>query len=200
MWKPGSETHQHDMVLINAGLDPNDESTAIRADGTDPIQIWDVSLPKNFRDDTIVGLELSGQYWFGDTGFGVQGNYTAVESDLDVDNKSTTEQFAMLGVSDTANVSFFYDRDGLQARIAYNWRDSYLASLAQGGGNAPGYVEDYSQIDLSLSYDFTENLTLSAEGLNVTGEDSRLYGRSERQTFSLEDLGARYQVGVRYTF
>lgn len=200
VWNPDSEAHQHDMMLINEGLDPTVESTSVVANSTDPIQIWDVSVPKNFRDDTITGIELSGQYWFGDSGFGVQGNYTAVDSDLEVDNTSTAEQFAMLGVSDTANLSFFYDRDGLQARIAYNWRDSYLASLAQGGGNAPGYVEEYSQIDLSISYDFTENLTVSAEGLNVTGEDSRLYGRSDRQMFSLEDLGARYQVGVRYTF
>lgn len=187
LWNPDSELHQHDMMLINEGLDPAEESTFILANSTDPVQTWRVTTPSNFRDDTISGAELSIQHWFGDSGFGIQANYTFVESDLEVDNTSDEEQFAMLGVSDTANAVLLYDRDRLQARIAYNWRDSYLASLAQGGNNAPGYVDEYSQIDFSISYEITDNLTLSAEGLNVTGEDSRLYGRSERQMFSLED-------------
>ncbi len=201
LWSPDSEAHQHDMMLILDGQDPTDESTSILASATaDPLQVWNISTPTNFRDDTINGLELSVQHWFGETGFGVQANYTMVDSDLKVDNTSQLEQFAMLGVSDTANLAVFYDKDGLQARVAYNWRDKYLTSLAQGGNNAPGYVAAYSQIDFSVSYDVTDNVTLSVEGLNITGEDSRLYGRSERQMYSLEDLGARYQVGVRYTF
>ena len=201
VWNPDSEAHQHDMMLILDGQDPTDESTSILASASeDPLQVWNISTPSNFRDDTINGLELSVQHWFGETGFGVQANYTMVDSDLTVDNTSQLEQFAMLGVSDTANIAAFYDKNGLQARIAYNWRDKYLTSLAQGGNNAPGYVAAYSQIDFSVSYDLTDNLTMSVEGLNITGEDSRLYGRSERQMFSLEDLGARYQVGVRYTF
>ncbi|MBU2887417.1 TonB-dependent receptor [Gilvimarinus agarilyticus] len=200
LWNPNSEAHQHDMMLINEGLDPNDETTSIVANSSDPIQQWNVSVPSNFQDDTITGAELSVQHFFGETGFGVQANYTFVESDLDVDNTSQDEQFAMLGVSDTANLALMYDHDRLQARLTYNWRDSYLTSLAQGGNNAPGYVADYSQIDFSISYEVTDNVTLSAEGLNVTGEDSRLYGRSENQMFSLEDLGARYSVGARYTF
>ncbi len=201
----GAEVHRYEMVqILTRGLtshaDIQTEGYAIPANNTDPLLQWYVTKPKNFRDDTIDGIELSILHWFGDSGFGVQANYTSVSSDLDVDNTSTEEQFAMLGVSDTANVAVFYDRDGLQARIAYNWRDKYLTSLSQGGNNAPGYVAAYSQIDFSVSYDVTDNVTLSLEGLNVTGEDSRLYGRSERQMFSLEDLGARYQVGVRYTF
>ncbi|HTF95869.1 MAG TPA: TonB-dependent receptor [Cellvibrio sp.] len=200
LWDTTKEAHQHDMMLILAGLDPTVESTSLLGASPDPIQVWDVSLPSNFRDDTINGIELSAQHWFGDSGFGVQANYTMVDSDLEVDNSSQIEQFAMLGVSDTANISAFFDRDGLQARIAYNWRDEYLSSLIQGGNNAPGYVEEYSQIDVSVSYDISENITVSAEGLNITGEDSRLHGRSDNQMFTLEDLGSRYQVGVRYTF
>ncbi|WP_049722151.1 TonB-dependent receptor [Gilvimarinus polysaccharolyticus] len=200
LWNPNSEAHQHDMMLMNEGLDPADESTSVLATSADPIQQWDVTMPSNFQDDTITGVELSAQHFFGESGFGVQANYTMVESDLDVDNTGTLEQFAMLGVSDTANIAAIYDKDRWQARVTYNWREAYLSSLAQGGSNAPGYVADYSQIDLSISYELTDNLTLSAEGLNITGEDSRLYGRSESQMFSLEDLGARYSVGARYTF
>jgi hypothetical protein len=45
-----------------------------------------------------------------------------------------------------------------------------------------------------------DNLSLSFEGLNLTEENIRHYGRSERQLWYLQDLGARYQIGARYTF
>lgn len=200
LWNPENLAHQHDMMLMNEGLDPTNETTFVTANGDDPIQTWRVSTPSNFQDDTITGAELSIQHFFGESGFGFQANYTLVDSDLEVDNTSQDEQFAMLGVSDTANLALIYDKDRFQTRVTYNWRDSYLTSLAQGGNNAPGYVAEYSQIDFSMSYELNDYVTLLAEGLNVTGEDSRLYGRSERQMFSLEDLGARYSVGARVTF
>jgi len=197
---PNSEEAQHNQMLINAGLDPNDESTSILADETDPIQIWKNTKPDNFQEDTIDGLEISVQHWFGDSGFGVQANYTAVDSGLNFDNKSDDEQFAMIGLSDTANLVAFYENFGLQARLAYNWRDSFLIDTAQGGNNAPGYIDEYSQLDFSISYELNDNVTISAEGLNITGENYRRYGRSERQMFELEDLGARYALGIRYAF
>ena len=200
VWNTSSEAHQHDQMLLNEGLDPTDETTAIISDGRDPVQAWGLDAPQNFRDDDITGLELSVQHWFGETGIGVQANYTTVDSGLVVDNKSISQQFALLGLSDTANFVAMYDNYGLQARLAWNWRDSYLTALNQGGSNAPGYVAEYSQFDLNVSYDINENLSVSVEGLNITGEDSRLYGRSERQMFQMEDLGARWALGVRYSY
>ncbi len=197
---PNSLQEQHNQMLINEGLDPADESTFVRPNSSDPVQIWDKTQPNNFRDDTIDGFELSVQHWFGESGYGIQANYTSVDSGLEVDNTATYEQFALIGLSDTANLVAFYDKGALQARIAYNWRDSYLKSLTQGGNNAPGYVDTYSQIDFSVSYAINDNVTISGEGINITGEDSREYGRSERQMFSMEDLGARYQLGVRVTY
>ncbi|SMF33606.1 TonB-dependent receptor [Alteromonadaceae bacterium Bs31] len=198
-WDSNSEQHQHDKMLEVDGQ-PVVEGNSILANGTDPVQQWLKQQPLNQQDSSIDGLELSVQHWFGETGFGVQANYTYVDSDLEFDNTSTEEQFALIGLSDTANLVGFYDKNGLQIRVAYNWRDEFLSSTTQGGNNAPGYTEAYSQVDFSVSYDVSDNLSVMLEGLNVTGEDSRLYGRSERQMFSLEDLGARYAAGVRYTF
>lgn len=204
-WDWDNEQHQYELIqmldrgITNHALVQTDGYNIVDNSG-DPIQLWANSKPSNQEDDKITGVELSVMHWFGESGFGVQANYTAVESDLEVDNTETEEQFAMLGVSDTLNLSAFYDANGLQARIAYNWRDAYLFTTAMGGNNAPGYVDEFAQIDLSVSYDVTDNVVISLEGLNVTGEDSRIYGRSERQMFSAEDLGARYAMGVRYTF
>jgi hypothetical protein len=39
---------------------------------------------------------------------------------------------------------------------------------------------------------------VSFEAINLTGENVRWHGRSERQVWLLEDQGARYALGVRY--
>jgi Outer membrane receptor proteins, mostly Fe transport len=195
-----SEQDLHDAMLRNEGLDPADPSTSIFSSSADDLAVFDTLLPGNDKSTTIDGIELAYTQWFGTSGFGLQANYTMVNADVEYDNTVIEgEQFVMPGLSDSMNIVGFYDANGIQARIAYNWRDEYLSDRNAGGGN-PAYTEAFSQIDLSFSYDLNDNVTFTAEGINVTGEDSRVHGRSERQIYSLEDLGARYQVGVRYSF
>ncbi len=197
---PNDETLQHNQMLIIDGKDPADPSTSVYANSSDPLLIWTTNVPVNDQDNTIDGIELAVQHWFGDSGFGVQANYTMVDSDVEFDILKTGGQFAMNGLSDSANLIGFYDRDAWQVRLAYNWRDEFLNSRTMSGSNEPGFTEEFAQVDFSVSYELNENVTFTAEGLNITGEDSRVHGRSVNQMYSLEDLGARYQVGARYTF
>lgn len=175
----------------------------IESNDTDPLTIFSTNTPNNGRDAKIYGAEFAVQHFFGDTGFGVQANYTIVRADgLAFDNEGSTSvsQFALVGLSDTANLVAMYEKDGLQARIAYNWRDEYLNETNRGGSANPRYIEAYSQIDLNVSYEITEALTVSLEGLNITGENSRSHGRNYAMMWDMYDLGARYQLGARYTF
>jgi TonB-dependent receptor len=171
-----------------------------RAD--DPDYIFRVSKPINNQDARIHGFEFGGQYFFGDSGFGVLANYTVVRGDVGFQNDAPvgTNQFALLGLSDTANAVLMFEKFGFQARLAYNWRDKFLANSNQGGFNNPIWVAPHDQFDLSLGYDINEHLSLSLEAVNVTGEDVRWYGRSENQLWRLEDDGARYALGARYKF
>lgn len=188
-----------DQMLVNEGKDPANESTSIYSNETDPLVEWTTNVPVNDQDNELTGLELAIQHWFGDSGFGVQANYTTVDSDVKFDVNRRGGQFAMIGLSDSANLVAFYDDNGIQARVAYNWRDEFLDTRTQ-FNNEPSFTEAYSQIDASFSYEINDNLTVSAEGLNITGENSRRHGRTRDMLWSLEDLGARYNVGVRYTF
>ncbi|WP_111642177.1 TonB-dependent receptor [Marinimicrobium alkaliphilum] len=166
----------------------------------DPI-IFDVTVPINERDAVVYGWEFAVQHMFGDTGFGVIANLTLVESGTDFDDLSLDEQYPLFGLSDSANLIGFYDRDGLQARLAYNWRDKFIAAGAHGTGYPnPVYVEAYGQFDLSLSYDVTPQLTVFAEGINISDEYMRQHSRSKEQVMNVTQLGPRYNLGVRYTF
>lgn len=167
----------------------------------DPLITFINSKPVNNKAANIYGFEFAAQHFFGDSGFGVLANYTTVKGDIGFDNEANPSitQFALVGLSDTANLVLMYEKDALQARIAYNWRDKFLDTTSQ-YINEPGYTEDYSQIDLSISYDVTEDLTVAFEGINITEENIRRHGRTSSMLWNLDEFGARYALSARYTF
>lgn len=172
----------------------------VRAD--DPLSVWSVDRPQNNKEAKIYGAEFAAQHFFGDSGFGLQANYTIVRGDIGYDNlaEPRAQQFALLGLSDTANLVAIYEKNEFQARIAYNWRDEFLRSASRSGARNPIYVEAYDQIDANVSYNLTEDLTISVEAINLLGSDIRQHGRSKSMLEEMYDLGPRYTVGARYKF
>lgn len=165
----------------------------------DPDVIFTTSQPSN--SDQVAklhGFEFALQHAFDDTGFGAQVNYTIVKSDTDYDNalRYTVTQFAVTGVSDSANAVLYYDKNGLQARVAYNWRDGFLS----GYGLDPFYIEPFGQFDVSASYEFRKGMTVFVEGINITKEDRKGHMRSDQTVFFAAPGYARYSAGVRYSF
>lgn len=174
--------------------------------GEDPLVTFNVSVPVNQETATVDGWEFAWQHFFGESGFGFIANYTLVDGDVGFDNNqvpsSGDPQFAITGLSDSYNLIGFYDKNGLQARIAYNWRDKFLTSTVgvSGTANNPQYVEDYGQLDFNVSYDILEDLTLFVEGINITDETTRTVGRTPAYINFATQTGARYNIGARYTF
>ena len=144
-------------------------------------------------------MEFAVQHFFGDSGFGFQANYTLVNGDIEFDLTATDTQFALLGLSDTANLVLLYEMEGFSARIAYNWRDEFLNDAAI-YANEPEFTEEYSQIAFSVGYQVTEQFSMSFAGINITGEDPRKHGRTANQLTFAEEWDARYELGLRYTF
>lgn len=171
----------------------------VRAD--DPVATWNVSRPSNNKEAKLYGAEFAAQHFFGDSGFGLQANYTIVRGDVGFNDlaEPRSAQFALYGLSDTANVVAIYEKHDIQARIAYNWRDQYLSGTRSNAVN-PVYVEAYSQIDANISYNITDALTVSLEGLNLLGADTRSHERTESMLSEAYDLGPRYTIGARYNF
>jgi TonB-dependent receptor len=166
----------------------------------DQLQV-DYSQPINQASNKVNGLEVAAQHLFGESGFGTIINFTLVDSDVEYDNTSEGDgPTPLLGVSDSANFIAFYDKDGIQVRFAYNWRDDFLSALNDGQGANPVYTEAYGQLDANVGYQFNENLTIFAEAINLTDETSRTYGRHTLMTRNIQQTGARYNVGLRYKF
>ena len=105
-------------------------------------------------------------------------------------------QFAVTGVSDSANAVLYYDKDGFQARVAYNWRDEFLS----GFGTDPFFTEEYGQFDVSASYEFANGISVFAEGINVTNADRKGHMRADQAVYFAAPGYARYAGGVRFTW
>ncbi|MEJ2415943.1 MAG: hypothetical protein P8Y45_03210 [Exilibacterium sp.] len=47
-------------------------------------------------------------------------------------------------MGDSRNLVAFYEKGPLQFRVAYNQRDEFMQTLANGTGGDPVFVDDYS--------------------------------------------------------
>lgn len=170
--------------------------------GRDPASSFNLTVPVNIEKATMKGWEIVAQHNFGDSGFGLIANATLVDADVGYDNFSLAQQFVLTGLSDSANLIAFYDRNGIAVRVAYNWRDDFLAGTGQDnvGAGPPTHVGAYQQVDVSASYTINENMTVYFDGLNLTDETTHVYGRDKTQTLFAGQAGPRYNVGFRYKF
>ena len=194
--------HAGDPGVVRGPDDVNGNQTGTFAGQPgDPIATFAITSPANQRSASLDGWEFNVQHLFGASGFGVAANYTIVDSGLQYDNYNLGEQFALEGLSDSANLVVFFEKDQWSARAAYNWRDEFLAGRFDGTGLPnPVYTEAYGQLDVNLGYQWNENLTFQAEVINATDEIQRLHGRTKNQVLFVTQTGPRYMIGFRYKF
>lgn len=172
------------------------------ANGTDPLYQFSVSTPINNRQGNIHGFEIQGQHFFGESGFGISGSFTKVSGDVGIDVGADPSQnvFALVGLSDSFNVTGIFEKYGLSARVSYNWRDKYLAATNRSGNRNPVFYAPFGTLDANLSYDVTENIAVSLEAINILSEPVRTYARDTKQLYFAQELKPRILLGARYRF
>ncbi|MBU2985085.1 TonB-dependent receptor [Saccharophagus degradans] len=187
---------------INGVTDPSTGTDPEGPDAADQLAEFEITRPVNGEDAQLHGFELAGQHAFGDTGFGTIANLTLVYTDSDYNVDDVKQTFAVTGLSHSANLVGYYEKGPFQARIAYNWRDEFLQRFGQTSQatTEPTIVDAYSQIDLSASYDISDNVSVFMEGINVTDQGNRSHGRYANQLVEATTSGPRYAVGVRAQF
>ncbi len=175
--------------------------------------IGQVTSTINGSDAKVQGAELSFQKGF-ENGFGFGVNYTRADSKTSLGSASKND-LALPGISKNSfNVVGFYEAHGLHARIAYSWRDEFLSpdyTFETIGGVNPNstgknaniyasYYDAYGQVDFSVSYDVTDKLSFSLDGINVLSAEQRRYIEYSNFFRSNTASEARYTLGAKYQF
>lgn len=174
-----------------------------------------IGQPLNASNGKLDGLEL-GLIYFPDNlpgyldGLGVQFSYTALDSSQDIplaNDQGEIESWVtrdMFGVSDSSySAVLAYERENFGARLSYVWRDDFLYNYeAASFANPLGiYHKAEESLDLQVSYDVTDNLTLTLDGTNLTNEVYQSYYQNSQLFNSASALYSRtFALGARYSF
>jgi len=183
--------------LVYACLTAGAAGVSLLPDGDDPLALFDVTREVNEETGTLYGFELAAQHLFED-GYGITANYTTVNGDVEADRDAIGYQFALTGMSDSANLSGFYETDKYSVRLSWNWRDEFLGGFDQ--HSSPVFTEEYEQWDLNATYNLNDNVELFVQGLNLTEEVVRTYVRYPEQLLALGQYGTTWVIGGRYRF
>ncbi|MCU4675952.1 TonB-dependent receptor [Catenovulum sp. 2E275] len=159
----------------------------------------------NSEGGQIKGFEVGYQQGFDFlpgwlSGLGTQINYTY--------SPSESGEFGYYGESTPmydnsehqANFILWYEKDGLQARIATNYRsDKYIGSMLTQARTMrlAQYTAPTTYVDASISYDFTDYLTVSLQGTNLTEEYQEDYLQWEDLVESRNFNERRVTLGVQ---
>ena len=182
--------------------------------------------PVNSDAATIQGFELSYQQTYDFlpapfNGLGTIASFAYVDGKSDVTyvtGGSTSiklKDMPLTGVSPISySITGFYEEEGFNVRLSYNWRGDRLFALqsqANGAGGTfdatnTGVRRQYSgavgSLDAAANYDLTEQITLFIEAQNLLPESSAPTYFTESEKFLWRrDLGeSRYSIGFRAKF
>ncbi len=124
------------------------------------------------------------------SGFGVYFNYTKQDfSGGSIVDSTSGRGLQVLGdvsipqglldfSEDAYNMTVYYEKYGLSARMRYTWRESFRTRDFGGGANTSGsstfsfpvYTLDRGQLNASVTYSVTDNFDIGIEGVNLTEE------------------------------
>lgn len=131
--------------------------------------------------------------------FGGLFNYTYTESEANFTDAGDVSSVQLPGLSKNSfNAVAYYQHGPADVRLAYAWRDEFVDNPFGPGGN-PIWQDGFGQLDLSASFEITDQLTLQFEGLNLTEEGEYLYtaGRKDLPVRRASNE-RRMAVGLRF--
>ncbi len=122
-------------------------------------------------------LDFLPGFW---SGLGVDANFTYSPSEgSDQDYYGKT----MPGINNSeyqSNFALWYEQNGIQARIAHNYRSKmYVGRTLQGDYQFAYFQKPTNYVDASISYEFIENMTVALQVTNLTQEHQEYYNQWE---------------------
>lgn len=179
--------------------------------GLGPV-LFNVQRLSNVDEGKLEGFEIGGQRFFDFLpspfdGIGIQANYTYIKS-----NAATVAANAQTGgdaisvpipglSKNSYNLILLYQKSGLNARLAYNWRDDYLQGTNNvGTGQLPIFGKAYGVLDGSISYDFSPALAITFDAQNILNQEFKTYQITEERYRDYQVDDRRFSVRLRFRY
>lgn len=154
---------------------------------------YSIQRPRNAGSGHIKGFNISFQQPFGESGFGLTANYTYANGENNSGDPLPYQSRNSIALSP------YFEKGPINARLTYNWRDSYLAG-GYVAGSAPASVDDYAELGASFGYTFTENWSLTLDAQNLLNEEYFQYLGDKDHLASRYKSGRRYMATVHFKF
>jgi len=162
------------------------------------VDLLALSQPENADSGSLLGLELSWEQQFAN-GLGVSTNLTFVDSEVKVFGRES-DDLSFFGQADTlANLTLYYTIGRFEARLAANYRDEYLAGIG-GDVTEDVYWDAHTQVDLKLTFDASDSLSIFGEVQNINDESRREYQDISSRLVADEIYSWTALVGMTYAF
>lgn len=180
---------------------------------------FDVTRQTNGSHGTVKGMELAYTQFFDRLpgplgGLGFQGNLTFVNSDGGKNTavnvfdpaqttNATLANLPLEGMSKWSyNVAAIYEKYGVSARLAYNWRSHYLLTTSAANINYPVWSEAYGQLDGSIMVTVFKHFKLGVQATNLLNSRTFLdVGDTNfRPRYSWTDTDRRFAFIFRGSF
>lgn len=207
--------------ILGLGLFMIDVNTAVQsfqerrnfvdADGIDRGNTGNVWVSENVSASSLYGVELGYKQPFtflpGSvlSSTGIEFNYTYSDSDSGDEDLYGNALPLQSNSKHQSNFILWYDKDGLNIRLAYNWKSEEYegrAGLNTSGQpiNLGNWVEPTGYLDLSINYWVNEHLSFTISGTNLTEQSKKSYAQFENQLQSIWVQERRFNAGVTFTY
>lgn len=169
-----------------------------------------ISTPQNGEGGVIQGVEFAVSVpfdlvWEPLEGFGM--TFSASWTDSDIVSNPGSPSTPMPGLSEkVSNLTVYYERDGLQARISNRYRSEFLGELSGvGTDRIQRMVDAESVVDAQIGYEFQsgplDGLSALFQVNNLTDEQFKTFESGDpRRVIDYQQYGRTFLVGINYRY
>lgn len=150
-----------------------------------------VLRPENQGNGYVQGVEAAYNGFFDFLpgfwkNFGSRVSFTYVESggtrnvaanpyDQNQRTNSGVADYPLEGLSKTSyNAELYYSTELFEARMAYNWREKYVLTMAAANLNIPAWADDYGELNASVQFNVMPNVKVGIQAVNLTDSTYRV--------------------------
>lgn len=199
------------LIDIESSVDEfQDQRSFLDGDGIDRGRTANIWTTDNTGASDLLGLEVGYKQpltflpsVFAHTG--IEFNYTYSQSESAYSDVNGDAFPLQSNSKHQTNFIYWYDHEGLNVRLAYNWRSKeYLGRVPlntnEAALNLGNWAESAGYLDLSVNYWLNDNFSFYLNGTNLTEQNRKSYAQYEEQFQSLWVQERRVSLGATISF